>query len=308
MSIKDRSKQNKEEIQRLFPPRDLDQEYYRHYFGDITDKYLIAVDYDNNKQSPKTGYIVYIDVDNDLDYADYREYADNDPVHKEMLRHIANLQLAEAVPTKHLDDNVQIEFKRILGAGYVHALNGNFDDIPDIIKCANDYLKKRNREKSRYLFLGSGILAPILASLAALTFYILHQCNVMELNPWYFGLIFGILGSYVSIWSRYGRGNRSGMGGRWLHVLECYSRIFIGMVFGVIAMVAIKCELILPTLRGQETLYAFILASFIASFSERFIPSIIEKLTNENDIEKSSVVYDSTDEKTSSDNSESRND
>ena len=48
-------------------------------------------------------------------------------------------------------------------------------------------------------------------------------------------------------------------------------------------MIAIRCRLILPALEGNEEIFAFALASFIAAFSERFIPSMIEKLTNNND-------------------------
>lgn len=48
-------------------------------------------------------------------------------------------------------------------------------------------------------------------------------------------------------------------------------------------MVAIRCNLILPSIAQNEELLAFILASFIASFSERFIPSILEQITKDNE-------------------------
>lgn len=90
------------------PPQDKDQERYREYFGGITDRYLIHHEYDPDLE-PKNGYIIFIDREYDLDFIDYREGEDA-PDQKEMKRTIARLQMAEAVPSKHLPNSVQIEF------------------------------------------------------------------------------------------------------------------------------------------------------------------------------------------------------
>lgn len=255
--------------------KDDDQKLYRDYFK-ITDMYLIQYNYDPEKEgADKDGYIIFIDYDYDLDYVDLRDNGENAA---EISRAIAKLQRAEAVPTKHLPEDVQLEFKRSLGIGYIHALNLQFEDIPEIIDNAQKYLKERNREYSRWLFLSSGFPAVIIAFISGLIMYLSKY-----LNPWLFGIVFGILGSFVSIWMRYGKIKNSGFGGCMLHVLECYSRIIIGVIFSLMAMVAIKCHLILPSIADNEELLAFILASFIASFSERFIPSILEQITKDNE-------------------------
>lgn len=256
-------------------PKDEDQKLYRDYFN-ITDMYLIQYSYDPEKKgNNKDGYIIFIDYDFDLDYIDLRDGGDKN---SEISRAIAKLQLAEAVPTKHLPKNIQLEFKRSLGIGYIHALNYQFEDIPEIIDKAQKYLKERNREFSRWLFLGSGFPAVIIAFLVGFSMYINDY-----FNTWFFGAVFGVLGSFVSIWARYGKIKNSGFGGFWLHLLECYSRIIIGVIFSLIAMVAIRCHLILPSIAQNDELLAFILASFIASFSERFIPSVLEQITKDNE-------------------------
>lgn len=260
------------------PPLDNDQERYRAYFGGITDRYLIHHEYDPDLEK-KNGYIIFIDREYDIDFIDYREDGGDSPNQKEMNRAVARLQIAEAVPTKHLPKNVQLEFKRILGTAYINAFNGNFEDIAEIISVADDYLKKRNREFSRNIFLSSGLPAACLAFLFGLLLYTGVLGSSVSRNPWYFGIIFGVLGTFVSIWTRYGKVNNSGMGGYWLHILECISRISIGIIFSLIAMVAVRCGIVLPSLQGNEELLAFILVSFIAAFSERFIPSVIEKIT-----------------------------
>lgn len=157
-------------------------------------------------------------------------------------------------------------------------MEDNFEEISQIIEDAKLYLQKRNREYSRTIFLESGLPAACFA--AALGIWCYWNNYV---NPWIFGVLFGILGAFVSIWTRYGKIQFTGQAHRLLHILECYSRLLIGAIFAVIAMIAIRCELILPQLSEKERLFSFILASFVAAFSERFIPSIVERITKEND-------------------------
>lgn len=250
---------------------DASQEQYRKKFG-IVDKYLIGLSYDPDDTSDN-GYIVYIDYQNDIDYTDCRELKEEEQ--KEQNRWIAKLQHAEASQCKHLPDSQQMDFKRMLGVGYIHVLNGNYDEVESVIEEAETYLKKRNREYSREIFLKSGLPA---AMAAAVTGIILYFCDYRD--SWIYGILFGVLGAFVSIWTRYGKVLFTGQAKAWLHILECYSRILIGSIFAVVAMVAIQCEIILPQIADKERLYTFIIASFIAAFSERFIPSIVERFTN----------------------------
>lgn len=251
---------------------DDNQKKYRDYF-EIVDKYLIGIQWDPTDEAGD-GYIVFIDYQNDLDYIDNRDLEEVE--RKEQNRWIAKLQYAEAAQCKHLPESQQMDFKRMLGAGYIHALNGNYEGIEQIIEDASSYLKKRNREYSRALFLKTGLPAAVIAGIIGIILYFEDYRN-----PWIFGILFGVLGSFVSIWTRYGKLRFTGQAHLWLHIFECYSRMLIGTVFSVIAMISIKSELIFPQISKIEYLYSFILAAFIASFSERFIPSIIEQITKD---------------------------
>lgn len=252
---------------------DASTEEYRRLFG-VNDKYLIIASYDTHLdvdgKETADGYIVYIDKDNDIDYIDTRDIDSS-----QIKRHVARLQHAEAVPSKHLPERFQIEFKRCLGVGYVHALESNFDDLDSIIASAGRYLESRNHEYSRRLLLGTGLAVAAAAAGTGLGLY-LSGCR----NPWVFGILFGILGSFVSVWQRSSQTVTSSAGGLVLHMLECLSRIMIGTIFGMVAMTAVRCHVILPQMTSANELYAYILISFAAGFSERFIPSIIEKITN----------------------------
>lgn len=258
---------------------DESQQQYRKLFG-IKDKYLIGVEYDDRKASAGEcdGYIVFIDDQNDLDYIDTRSGIDTDQK-KQITAAIAKLQKAEAAHTRHLPEEHQLEFKRTLGAGYILALNCQFEGIDEIIGSANDYLKKRDREYTRELFLRSGLPLVLISAISGLSLYIFTTYR----DAWVFGILFGILGAFVSIWTRYGKEVFTGHAHNVLHYLECTSRILIGSIFAVIAMIGIRCHLLLPELEGSDLLYACSIASFIAGFSERFIPSIIERVTDDSD-------------------------
>ena len=69
--------------------KDEDQRLYRDYFN-ITDMYLIQYNYDPEKKGAnKSGYIIFIDYDYDIDYVDLR---DNNKNASEISRAIAKLQ------------------------------------------------------------------------------------------------------------------------------------------------------------------------------------------------------------------------
>ena len=251
--------------------KDENQRKYREFFG-IVDKFLIHYTKDEVSQS---GYIVYIDYDNDLDYVvkGHEEWCDED--NKAFANCIAKLQIAEATPYLNLSEEETLAFKRKLGGGYILALQGKFEGIDEVIIDALTFLRQRNVEAARTRFLESANLIATIFVVGGLGLYLYGNTN-----KWYYGVLFGILGAYTSVWTRYGRMMLTGLATRWLHYLESTSRLFIGAIFGVVAMFAIKCGLIFSDINPSIELFAYSLASFAAGFSERFIPSLIEKIVN----------------------------
>lgn len=253
-------------------PKDENQRRYREFFG-ITDKFLIHYSMDEANHG---GYIVFIDFDNDLDYVikGQREWSIED--NKAFAASIAKLQIAEATPYLNLSEEETLAFKRKLGGGYILALQCKFEGIDEVIADALTFLRQRNVETARTKFLESANFMAMIFVTAGVAFYLYGNTN-----KWYYGVIFGILGAYTSVWTRYGRMMMTGLATTWLHYLESASRLFIGAVFGVVAMFAIKCGLIFSDINPAIELFAYSLASFAAGFSERFIPSLIEKIVND---------------------------
>lgn len=255
--------------------KDDSQKHYREVFK-IEDKFLIYYTLDNVNGEEK-GYIVFIDYENDLDYVEDRTregWTEDDNV--AFSRYIAKLQKAEATPALSLSERQVLNFKRKLGAGYVLALQKNFSAIDKVISDALAFLQQRNTESARRKFLESGGIVALIFAIVGFVLYLYDSDN-----KWFYGIVFGVLGAYTSIWSRYGKLIFTGFASTWLHYLEAISRLFIGVIFAVVAMFAVKCGLIFSQISPASELFAYSLVSFAASFSERYIPSLIEKFIND---------------------------
>lgn len=254
--------------------KDNSQQKYRDFFQ-IKDKFLINF-VTEEEDGKEVGYIVFVDYENDLDYIDTRsrqDWTDDDKV--KFTSYIAALQKAEAAPALSLSEKQIITFKRKLGAGYILALQRNWKDIDKVILEALAYLQNRNTESARRKFLEAGGLVSILF---AITGFFLYY-NGIDIK-WYYGIVFGVLGAYTSIWIRYGKLVFTGLASSYLLYLEAISRLFVGVIFAVVAMFSIKCGLIFSQINQDIAIFAYSLVSFVASFSERFIPSLIEKFIN----------------------------
>ena len=252
-------------------PLDENQKRYREIFG-IVDKFLIQMSYDQTKK----GYIVYIDTEDDIDWMDSRDIDDNTRQKRDA--YITELNIALYSPAPNVSQHDSMAFKKIIGSGYVLALEGKYDKIQSVIDKANQYIIERNKEKSREFFLTSaGVLALVFS-----VFCVFDLCLWNWKSEWVAGLTMGILGAFVSIWTRYGKIAFKGLSNRFLHYLESTSRLTIGAIFALVAICAVKCGLILAEIENSMQIYAYALIGFISGFSERYIPSIIEHFVIDN--------------------------
>lgn len=265
------------------PYVDPDREMYRKFFN-IIDDYLIEYSIiQETGENKETGYIVYIDPDNDIDWKDTRAKKDWTPDdNARWAQSISKLSDAHAEPTGHLSFNTIRAFKLKLGAGYVLAMNRCFDEVDNVVKDSIRFLRQRNSEKSRQLFL----IYSTICILAILGLWLWNTDLKVVKEDWALTLLFGTLGSYFSIWTRYGKLTMTGLSTKALHFLETLTRMIIGAISASVVLLAVKCGLILPKLAETAPLWFFGLTGFAAGFSERLIDSLMEAFTKQTKIEE----------------------
>ena len=254
------------------PTIDANRKVYQSFFGiEDNEQYLIYYTMD---EEADTGYVVFIDNQNDLDYIDKRDKSTWTEVEVQSFqRCLGKLQQAEVSPCNNLKKKQLLAFKQILGRAYLQILEKDFSEVDTVIQEAKEYLRQRNVEAARELFLTS---AGAIALLSAINGLILYFASIS--NIWLYGILFGILGSFFSIWTGYGKEEMTGLASKSLHYLESVSRLFIGAIAAVVVMFAVRSGLMLA-IGNQETLFfLYCVLGFAAGFSERLIPSLIEKL------------------------------
>lgn len=254
---------------------DENRKAYQRFFGiEGVEQYLIFYTLD---EAGDTGYIVYIDNENDLDFIDKRDNSSwtEDDI-QNFHRSLGKLQQAEAAPCHNLRKKQLLAFKQILGRAYLQILERDFSEVDTIIQDALLYLRQRNVEVARELFLSSAGTVALITAVTGLVLFFVGNRNI-----WIYGVFLGILGAFFSIWTRYGKEEMTGLASKSLHYLESISRLFIGSIAAIVALFAVRSGLVLAIGSKGNEFFLYCVVSFASGFSERFVPSLIEKLVNE---------------------------
>lgn len=227
------------------------------------------------------GYVVCLDPENDIDWKDTRDKNAWTPAdQKSWSKCISQLGDAHAEPTGHLDEETVRTFKKKLAAGYVLCFEKNFDEVETVIKNALDFLRKRNMEESRKIFLiASTIMASVVFVLWSINQGICHTIT----DKWSIALLMGVLGAYFSIWTRYGQLTFKGLSSICLHWLEALTRLIIGAISAVVMVLALDCRFIMPDFPTDMIPYIYGLIGFAGGFSERSVHTLMDKIVESKD-------------------------
>ena len=262
-----------------YPAVDNSQKEYREEFGGIVDQYLIS--YSSERDETPDGYhrIVYIDADNDIQWQVEKEDKLTEEDQKSRNQAMSKLRIAQSLPVQNLSHDEIINYKKILGMGYNAALINDWSEVDVAIREAGKYRDDRNKERSRYILLTAATFYMLLFGIACAVAW--YCCGWKE--PCMIGMMMGAVGAYVSIWTRYGKMDMTGLGTKSLHYLEAFSRILIGVIFAILATLMVKSGLIFGN-KGNttsDTICLLAILGFCAGFSEKWIPSILERFMND---------------------------
>jgi hypothetical protein len=168
----------------------------------------------------------------------------------------------------------------------VRAFEKDFENAHKMVVKAKEFVLKRSVEESRFLFLTSCAVTTLISMM---TFILLWLTKINSISLFgetvYFSILaslIGALGALLSVILRMGKSNLDFNASKKLHYLEGSSRVLAGMISALIVAICIKTGILLPIFAKIESTHiAMILGGLIAGASERFAPSIINKLDNQ---------------------------
>lgn len=252
---------------------DENQKKYREQFG-IIDKFLL--NYEDER------FIVYIDGENDIDWVEISGFNGfSEDERKQFYEAVAKLDRAQAYPCMLLKEEYVLSFKRILGAGYVAAFHKSFDTIDETIKEAKNYVRHRNLEKARQIYLSWAGIITMVAILFLLFMYYSPLLQFLSKDVTA-GIVFGVTGAYFSIWMRYKDLLMKGFSTRSLLAIEAISRLFVGGLSAYVVYLAYQCQIVFNLLSSIDGFYVCSFLGFLGGLCERFVPSLVESFANKN--------------------------
>lgn len=276
-----------------FPAKDDKQRAYRKEFDGIVDQCLIDYSSETDDKTGKIIYhrIVYIDANNDIKWrlsTAARLSGEDEIKHN---RAMSKLRIAQSLPVNNLSQEEILNYKKMLGWGYSAAIVQDWQEVDTAISEATRYREARNKERSRFMLLGAATVYMVLLTIAYFLYICIEQSIHGIAEVPHFNMVtamsMGALGAYVSIWTRYGKMDMTGLGTRGLHYLEAASRMLIGSIFAMIIIFALKTEILsfsLPAAPADK--YWCALLGFCAGFSEKWIPSVLENFMGKVDVQQ----------------------
>lgn len=228
-------------------------------------------------------FIVFIDSGIDVDWEIHNSFPGHgNEVKKNDILNIAST--LECIPNDFHRDNIRLNYKRMIGEGITRAFQNDYENAYKILEKAENYIKKRNEEKSRYWYLlASGTFAIIILILGIIIqAFKSHILKSLGINFYLgtLGFVGGCLGALFSIILRLGNQHLDCSPGKKLHFLEGVSRIFAGGIAGVILAFLVKLEVIFSLLTKKDILsISMFVTGLISGASERLAPSIISKIS-----------------------------
>lgn len=248
------------------------------------DSWNLDVDY-LIEDSPNK-YIVFIDEELDVDWKTSDEFENNGITNKD--RHYYILSKAakvECIPNHHLHKKNRHHFKRMIGEAIARSFAGEYDNADEMLEKACEYIVSRNSEIAKYWYVLASVVTGLIFIVLGTTYWLMRRLFIEHMGiTGYFLILSGFgggAGALLSIFLRIGKANFDSAAGKNIHFLEGFLRILTGSISGVLLALFIRLGLIL-SISNHNTYITMFTFSIVAGASERWVPSIISQLENNN--------------------------
>ena len=235
---------------------------------------LIREDWDDTKDVENTkatkasehpNYIVFVDKDMEIDWITQ----ENLPADRS--KAVSYAESIGAKECKFLPKEKQLEIQRLIGQAIVCAIDGNIEESKQTADAALKSLQERTVEQSRWWSL---CWAHILSLVSFILFCYWRQYGAIPMVGW--SIFGGIVGAYLFIVLKAGKGKWKATAGQRVHIIEVFSKISSGGVLGAVLFAITQTPLCPKMFEGfPQTIYLFFLLGTLAGFFERFVPRIL---------------------------------
>lgn len=229
-------------------------------------------------QSKKNSYIIYLDIENDLDwYLDDKEEKKLEKGKFDPL--VAKVNSMEHKPSVlQMSKKMKRQYMCLLGNALILAMENNFKEAEKHLKEAQNYILEREYEITRKW--NAQMSAGIFSALAIVYFVVGFFFLKGESEKAFWDMLwYGAIGVLLSILQHNAYINAKCTAGKGLVFWEIVSKYIVGMISAVIVINAFNAGIFMTGFVTAEYKQQFILLiGIVAGFSERLAPSLIEKI------------------------------
>jgi hypothetical protein len=117
-----------------------------------------------------------------------------------------------------------------------------------------------------------------------ISMYYYHSVNDAEIKHFIIGSIAGVIGSFISITQRSDKIVVDFSAPVSIFLIQSFSKLILGLFFGIITILLIKSNII--ALLSEVNSYSMAILCVVAGFSERFVPDLLEKISNKSGLDE----------------------
>lgn len=239
-------------------------------FSDLRGDIKILLQYQEN------GYVVFIDIEGDLDWETKGEFDDklNTKEANEILMEIDIIQRQAGFRYLSFVDRESIVWR--LGRALVSTLNMHNDLAKEMIEETKIFFVNRKMEITRKWQL---LIAIILFISILLTVVFINAYFDYEVRYWAHYMLYSSLGVLLSISYKTGNLRYDCGAGKCLNILQIITKYIVGCIGALFLISLYNNGIVFNSLMKSDTEITLMLLGIISGFSERLAPSLIEEMS-----------------------------